>query len=313
MPDDEDHPGLFDDLDDDEATGIVRLSDFKQVLKSPSQAFLMVLAGTNTGHMQKVIESVTVGRSVNADLRIVDDGASRFHARVFTEDGTTYVEDMGSKNGTRVNGEIVKKRIALRDGDKIQIGATCMLKFSFQDDLEEKFQRGMYEAALRDGLTKIFNKRALMEHLKAETAYSDRHKVPLSLIMFDLDHFKAVNDTHGHPAGDYVLRTVAEVVQSAVRQEDFLARYGGEEFAVSCRGVAVDQTMVLAERLRVGIEERRFEYESVLIPITISVGVAGCPAPGIDNANALIAAADVALYQAKNSGRNRVVRAGQGT
>jgi len=300
-----DGPEPLEDFDE-EATGIIRLSDVRPGPR-PARAFLMVLAGAHTGHMQKVDKEVTVGRSQKADLRVIDDGASRLHARVFTAGGVTYVEDLGSRNGTRLNGEPVTRAVPLHDGDKIQIGATCMLKFSFQDDLEENFQRGMYEAALRDGLTKVFNKKALMDHLRSEFAFASRHGTPLSLIMFDLDHFKGVNDTHGHPAGDYVLRTVAELTQSTVRQEDFLARFGGEEFTVACRGVPAEQSAALAERLRGKIDRYRFEFDDTLIPISISLGVAGFPDAAIADVDGLIAAADSALYQAKNAGRNRVV------
>jgi two-component system cell cycle response regulator len=194
----------------------------------------------------------------------------------------------------------------LRDGDKVEIGATTILKFTYSDELEEAFHNRMYEAALRDGLTLAYNKRHFLERMSAELAYARRHRTPLTLLMLDIDHFKSVNDGHGHPAGDYVLATLARLVMTALRAEDVFARYGGEEFAVLCRGVTLDQAALLAERLRSTIEAAVFEYQRRRIPITTSIGVASLRDPAGD-ATRLIADADGALYEAKRSGRNRVV------
>jgi len=295
--------------DDGDATGVFDLENVSGVAadRKNARAFLMILAGHSSGHMQSVAGGVTLGRSERADLRVTDDGASRIHARVFTEDGVTYLQDLRSSNGTLLNGEKIQGKVQLEDGDKIQIGATCMIKFTLQDDLEAKFQKTMYEAARRDGLTKAFNKASLLTHLDLEYAFSDRHGTPLSLIMFDLDHFKSVNDTYGHLAGDHVLRVVAEIVHAAVRTEDFFARYGGEEFTVVCRGVTAKQASVLGERLRASIEHRTFTFDRVMIPVSISLGIAACPDPSIRSVSELVSAADAALYEAKRSGRNRLV------
>ncbi|MEE9382625.1 MAG: GGDEF domain-containing protein [Nannocystaceae bacterium] len=273
----------------------------------PARAFVIVLVGSNAGHMQRVEQELVVGRSKRANLRINDKGASRHHARLFVKAGVAYVEDIGSSNGTYLNGKRVISPVPLRDGDKIQIGATCMLKFSFQDDIEERFQRDLYDAALRDALTRAHNKKALMDHIGAEFAFARRHNSPLSLVMFDLDHFKAVNDTHGHPAGDHVLRSLAEIASDTIRHEDFFARYGGEEFAVVCRNSRVHQTRILGARLRQAIERHNFSFDGKQIPVTISLGIASVPDPLIEDVPGLFAAADSALYAAKNAGRNRVI------
>ncbi len=180
------------------------------------------------------------------------------------------------------------------------------MKFTYSDELEEAFHNKMYEAALRDGLTQAYNKRHFLERLTAEMAYACRHGTPLTMLMLDIDHFKQVNDTHGHPAGDHVLAKLARLVMCALRTEDLFARYGGEEFSVLCRGVSLDQAAILAERLRSTVETTVFEYQRRRIPITTSIGVASL-VDRTDDGTRLIADADGALYEAKRAGRNRVV------
>ena len=274
-------------------------------------AYLVVLAGSNVGEMYKVEKDrLIMGRADTADIRLFDEGISREHAQVVQDHGDTGVrmilEDLGSTNGTFCNGARVQRQV-LAEGDKILLGSTTILKFSYQDKLDEMFQRQMSESALRDGLTKAFNKKYFLDRLETEIAYARRHQAHLSLLMFDVDHFKRVNDTYGHLAGDYVLQRLAKVASSTVRAEDVFARYGGEEFGVICRGVPLPSAGVLGERLRSTVEATVFEHEGQRLPITISVGVAGHPEVQIENSVQLIAAADAALYEAKRGGRNRVL------
>jgi two-component system cell cycle response regulator len=272
------------------------------------RAHLIVLAGGSLGQMFRVDQSETViGRAAEAGIRLEDDGVSRKHARVIQLDNQLWIEDLESANGTFVNEGRVARHL-LRDGDKIQMGSTTILKFTYGDELEESFQQKMYDAALHDGLTGAFNKRHFLDRLPTEIAYARRHRTPLSLLMFDVDHFKLVNDRHGHVAGDYVLATIAEIVTSTLRTEDLFARYGGEEFSILCRGAPLEKASVLAERLRAKIETYLFEHHGRRIQVTISVGVTTFVDNG-DPANQLIADADAALYHAKRTGRNRVVAA----
>jgi two-component system cell cycle response regulator len=269
--------------------------------------FLVILAGSNVGEMYPLKQAETiVGRAHDSTIRINDDGISRRHAKLTVEGGELHVEDLKSANGTLVNGERLDSKRLLKDGDKITLGATIVLKFTYSDDLEFAFQRKMLEAALRDGLTGTFNKRYLLDRLATEMAFAQRHHTPLSLIMLDLDHFKKINDTFGHPAGDDVLVALARVVQEAIRTEDILARFGGEEFAVLCRSVDTRNAGILAERLRERIAAMVVEHEGARIPVTASLGVAGFPEVA-DSSERLIATADEALYAAKARGRNCVV------
>ncbi|HUS63398.1 MAG TPA: GGDEF domain-containing protein [Kofleriaceae bacterium] len=272
------------------------------------RAYLIVLSGQNVGEMYKLSgEHVTMGRGGSADIRLVDEGISRFHARIRAEGGHMVVEDLESRNGTFLNGERVTAARKLEDGDKIQVGRTTVLKFSFHDQLEESFQRKMFDSALRDGLTRAYNKRYFLDRLAGEIKFAQRHRSPLALMLFDLDHFKRVNDTQGHLAGDRVLAEFAGYVLDSIRNEDVFARYGGEEFAILSRMVGVGDAMRFADRLRRGVENLRIEHNGVIIPVTTSIGVACLPEMVVENANEMLMAADRALYHAKDTGRNRVV------
>ncbi len=270
------------------------------------RAYLVVLAGASVGEMYKVEgDKVIIGRGQKAQIRLFDDGISREHAQIVIEGNQIILQDLGSTNGTFCNGLKVDRR-ELVDGDKILVGSTTILKFTYHDNLDEMFQRQMYESALRDGLTKAFNKKYFTDRLESEFTFATRHASPLALVLFDIDHFKKVNDTHGHQAGDHVLFEISSLLSSALRAEDVFARYGGEEFAVICRGSDESQAQVVGERMRKAVEGHRFVYEGTLIPVTISVGVAVLPNPAVKDANDIVGFADQALYKSKNGGRNRV-------
>jgi diguanylate cyclase (GGDEF)-like protein len=298
-----------DDGFEDEAT---QIGDFgaRGPLKPRSQTerpYLIVLAGESLGRMYRIEEAETViGRTGDASLRLQDEGVSRRHAVVARRGRELWLEDLKSANGTRVNGELVERRL-LRDGDQIQIGDASILKFTYSDELEEEFQRNMYDAALHDGLTKAFNKRHFMDRLPSEVAYARRHGTPLALTMVDVDHFKAVNDEHGHLGGDVVLATLAQVIASKLGAEDLFARYGGEELAILSRRSALGDAAALAETLRALVEATTFEHQGRRIPITISLGVAAFDRQLHGEGLELVADADGALYEAKRGGRNRVV------
>jgi len=275
--------------------------------KDRDRAYLIVLAGTSVGEMYKITsEKTVIGRGQQADIQVIDEGISRRHAEIGHDGNKIYIKDLGSTNGTYCNGDRINVH-QLSDGDKIQVGSTTILKFTFHDSLDESFQRQMYESALRDGLTKIFNKKYFLDRLESEFAYAVRHRTPLSLVMFDIDHFKRINDTHGHLAGDYALSTLAKVVSDTIRQEDVFARYGGEEFAVICRGIDLHGALAFGERIRRCVDAQAFVYNGVDIKVTVSVGVAAVSDVGMKEPAELIGAADDALYQAKRAGRNRMM------
>jgi two-component system cell cycle response regulator len=300
-------------MDDDELEykTVISLdrSEVSPPAREDTRAYLVLLAGSNVGEMFALGENQVLGRGKEAELRLRGEGISRQHARlVTTADGSVQLEDLGSTNGTFVNGQRVD-RVVLKDGDKIQVGDSIILKFSYQDDLEQTFQRRLYESALQDPLTGIYNKRYFMEQLNLELGFARRHQARLALLLFDLDHFKSTNDTYGHAAGDHVLREMATAVSAVIRREDMFARYGGEEFVVLSRSTDIVSARVVAERIRRTVAGHAFVYEQHPLRVTVSVGVAAYPDIDVRSDEDLVVAADRALYQAKRSGRNRVVAA----
>jgi diguanylate cyclase (GGDEF)-like protein len=268
-------------------------------------AYLVVISGPSFGEMYRLKgDRLVLGRGERADIRVLDDGISREHAAIERDGGKVVLVDLGSTNGTFCNGGRVQRQ-DLTDGDKISIGATTIVKFTYQDQADEQYQKRLFESALRDGLTSTFNRRYFLDRLNAEIRFAYRHEKSVALLFVDIDHFKSLNDKFGHPAGDDVLAGVARVMTSTVRAEDVLARYGGEEFAVICREIEAEGARGLGERLRAAVEGERFEYEGTVIPVTVSVGIV--VGRKIDDAHAFIAAADAAMYEAKRAGRNRVV------
>jgi diguanylate cyclase (GGDEF)-like protein len=268
---------------------------------------LVVLGGVAVGEMFRIATPRTViGRSANAPVRIIDDDVSREHAQIVVDDGHAFVEDLGSKNGTFVNGTPVNGVQALRDGDKIAVGSSTVLKFTYHDQVEEDLQQRIYERARRDLLTGTFSRQYFEEQLYREFAYARRHARPLALILFDVDGFQRVNDSHGHLIGDLALTAIGNRVRPVLREEDLFARYGGEEFVLLCRSTDASHARFAAERLRQTVASTPFTLRDRSICLTMSAGVAMYPEAGVTTTEALIAAADQALYTAKRDGRNRV-------
>jgi len=287
-------------------TQVLQLDDLRAAML-PESAYLIVINGKAIGKMFKLVgDEMVIGRSPDAHVFLEDDGVSRRHARIErTEEGALRLVDLQSTNGTWFEGRRITDRI-LQDGDKIQIGSSTILKFSYQDELEERFQQQLYESATRDGLTRLYNKRFFLDRLAQEFAYALRHGEPLSLVLFDIDHFKRINDGLGHPVGDAVLQELAARVSAALRTEDVFCRFGGEEFAIIMRESTAEQAFLAAERVRRVVADAPFPYEGGALPVTISLGLATLHGGNFADANALVSEADRRLYEAKNGGRNRV-------
>jgi diguanylate cyclase (GGDEF)-like protein len=162
--------------------------------------------------------------------------------------------------------------------------------------------------SLTDGLTGIENRRSLELHLHEMWQHSTRLHEPIALIICDIDKFKAVNDNYGHQAGDSVLKEFAQLLKSEAREIDRVGRYGGEEFLLILSGTVLDAAVTFAERLREKVESHTFSYTGGTLRRTMSCGVAASPHPRVPDQEALLRAADGALYVAKETGRNRVVR-----
>jgi len=259
-------------------------------------------------------DEIVVGRGSDCDIQIDRDSVSRRHARVYRVDDQWFVEDLGSTNGSYIN-DVPIQRSPLRDGDFVKIGS-AIFKFLYGSGIETSYHEEIYRMTIIDGLTGAHNKRFFLEFIEREMARCSRYGRPLSLLMFDIDHFKTINDTHGHLTGDYVLKELAKRLLHRIRKEELLARYGGEEFAVVLPETGHESAVQFAETLRRMVGGDLFEYEGDRFPVTISIGVATldfetlsqgmAPPPQMDPME-FIREADGNLYKAKRGGRNCVI------
>ncbi len=291
----------------------VRSTDISGPPTAPSivdRAVLLRMDGVQAGQIVGLEQwPFTVGRHLTNHLRIDEDSISRFHARIIRNGDEYSVEDMGSRNGTFVAGKRVT-RAKLEHDSWLQFGPRVSFRFSMTDVREERLLRKLYESSTRDALTGAYNRLHFEERLRAEVAYAIRHRTQASLVLIDLDHFKRVNDTYGHPGGDAVLKRACEACTRALRTEDVFARFGGEEFAVVLRGIELKGATRLGDRLRAAVANEVVDHEGRQIKITLSAGAASMACCGSPSAEELIAIADRRLYLAKQQGRNRIVAAG---
>ncbi len=250
---------------------------------------------------------VLVGRLEELPIPCIAEGVSRRHARlVSAPDGSWMVEDLGSTNGTWVNEEQVKQK-TLAEGDQVRFGS-AIAKFLSGANAESAYHEEIYRMTVMDALTGVHNKRHFLEFLEREILSARRHNLPLSLVMFDVDHFKKVNDVHGHLAGDAVLREIGKRLRPRMRADDLLARYGGEEFGCILTKTPLAGAITFAEQLREVIGTEPFACsETLSLPVTISLGAAELTAESPTTTDDLIRRSDENLYAAKHGGRNRVV------
>lgn len=271
------------------------------------RALLLRADGVSAGEVFGLTQGdVLIGRANSATVTIDDPGVSRHHARLTPAAGRHLLEDLDSRNGSFVRGKRINRAL-LDDGDVVQLGPRVSFRYVVVDPEGEALFRQLYQSSVRDALTGAYNRRHFDERLHAELAYAGRHGTDLSLIIFDVDHFKRVNDTFGHPAGDAVLKHVVKLGQHQVRAEDVFARYGGEEFAVLLRGVSPAGAVRAAERIRTTIEVLPATHDGRVIPISVSGGVAALSEQSEPSADRLVRTADSRLYRAKREGRNRMI------
>lgn len=293
-----------------ETTMIARREAKNQAQESQqAQPTLVVMTGNMAGQIFVIqSERTLLGRSPDCEVSLFDIDISRIHAEIrMSPQKQLILRDFNSTNGTYVNGQQITQ-CDLKGGDRIQLGCSTILKFSYHSEIEEKYQRRLYENAVLDGLTQIFNRKFFEERLHTEFSFARRHNSPVSLMILDIDHFKLVNDRYGHPAGDQVLRMVAKTIHDLLRKEDIVARYGGEEFGIIARGIQPTQAAILAERIRSSIEHLDVPSPAGLpIRVTVSIGAITMTHEPFLSAQHLLQEVDNRLYQAKRQGRNCVV------
>ncbi|HYN20245.1 MAG TPA: GGDEF domain-containing protein [Thermoanaerobaculia bacterium] len=275
-----------------------------------SEADIILIAhpeGQRLGSRYRLSTGTTmeIGRSSSVAISLPEVmSISRKHARLRYTGSVVTIEDLGSTNGTYVNGQAIHGKTVLRTGDRFQTAAVHF-KFLHEQDVESAYHMAIYELVSLDGLTEIYNKRKFEEEMQREFARSMRHSRPLSLIIFDLDEFKRINDTYGHLCGDFALKQVGALAKELVRPEQTLARVGGDEFVILSPETTAPQAEMLAMKLRERILDLDHRYGDLKIALSCSFGVAELT-DKMANPQDLYHAADHALLLSKRSGRNRV-------
>ncbi|MEK6743286.1 MAG: diguanylate cyclase [Nitrospirota bacterium] len=338
--------------DEKKAVEAMRSGAWDYLIKDPQRSYLKVLPATVESAVrrfraeQKALEKDLYVRAIIervSDAIITVDEKNRVEsfnpaaerifgfaaAEVAGKDITPMVPALGTGETLPVREDLLagRRREVLgirRDGSAFPaecsvsdmwLDGRVRLIVSVKDITDQKeLEKVLREQAVLDGLTGLYNKRALVGILNDEVGRSRRYHRTFTIILLDIDHFKNVNDTYGHPAGDEVLKGVASLINAGVRSQDKTARYGGEEFAVILPETDGAGGLVVAERLRRNIAAHPFKVQDhrgseTDISVTMSLGVALFPQDG-DASEALISAADRALYEAKNTGRNCVKSAG---
>lgn len=247
---------------------------------------------------------VVIGRAAEVDIVLNEQSVSRQHAALHTDGEAIEIEDRNSSNGTFINDERIQGRRPLKDGDIVRLG-TVLLKYFSKDNIENLVQDKIYRLATIDGTTETFNKDYLLETIETEFANAKATAREFSIIYFDLDFFKKVNDTYGHSCGDYILKQVSTLVKSVIRKEDALCRFGGEEFVILMPGTPAKTAYEMAERIRTTIAHFSFEFGGQSIKQTVSLGVSQLN-PTMNQPADLLEDADKKLYKSKQNGRNQV-------
>ena len=293
--------------DFDDTSEKTRVTDAVAIKPAESEQDVLVQIyppGPNMGRKYLLTGRViTLGRDPSSDIVVGSDSVSRRHAKLSSERGRRLITDLESTNGSYVNEQQIIAEV-LSNGDQVKIGDT-IFKYLVGSDVETAYHEEIYKMTIIDGLTQAFNKRYFLESLERELSRAQRYGRPLSILMFDIDHFKRVNDTSGHLAGDHVLQALGRLISTRARREEIFARYGGEEFVILLPETPNDGAMELAEQLRKRVASYTFVFEGEEIPITVSIGVATVATEDITE-NEFVRRVDEKLYLAKAEGRNCV-------
>lgn len=285
-------------------TIIASLDDIKD--DGETEPYLIIVQGKDIGKLYHLAaDELVAGRSSDCELWIEDNTISRKHFKIKRQGKDYQIQDLNSTNGTYLNNRRIKSEM-LTPGDKIQISKDTIMQFDFFDEDRKISEQKRYEMGVKDPVTNTFNKSYFLQRISDEFSFSMRQNLPLSILMFDIDFFKMINDNYGHLAGDKVLQNMGQAVSEMIRNDDVFCRYGGEEFVIVMRNTDCQAAVNLAERIRRKIEEAEVHYEGQVIKCTISIGVSTAIDKNFRDYASLISEADKFLYQSKGNGRNRV-------
>ncbi|HVV52518.1 MAG TPA: GGDEF domain-containing protein [Polyangia bacterium] len=268
---------------------------------APPTAFLIVLQGLTAGHVVTLDRpACIIGRADESDLRLADRAVSAIHAVIHVAiDGLVTIEDLDSTNGTRVNDQRITAIRPLHDGDKISIGATTILKFTYDGLLKDALAAQLTAGARIDALTGAHRERFFNEVFHEEFAYARRHKTPLCLAVISIDHFHSMVSKRGAKAGDQVLAEFGRRARGVLSTEHLFGRLGLRSFAVLYRGLSSTEASALTDEVRKALSASPVTVGGEQLVVTLSAGVSMLPFPGIDNAQQLMRFADLALVDAQ--------------
>lgn len=272
---------------------------------------LTVLTGGPVGVLYTLSASAAtlIGRARDANVRLTNKRASRRHAKILINpEGRAILEDLGSRNGTYINGKQVRS-YRLRDGDKLRLGPDAVLKFSYQDDLERNVHQSLIDGEIRDAVTGIYTKRFVFDQIVTACAHARRYDTPLTLLIFEIDHFWQIEDMYDRPAGNYIVRKLSRIVRRLLRTDDVFARYDTHRFVVLARDLSNEGAVMLARRIRRAVRSRQFNFQDMHLPVSISLGIGRLS----DEANepaSLLHSAEGFLRMAKTAGGGAI--AGRG-
>jgi two-component system cell cycle response regulator len=276
-------------------------------------AALLVIGGELNGKIYDLPPGRTiVGRSTENKISLEFPGISRKHFQISINESPekekksiAIIKDLGSRNGTFLNNEKLEGHVELKKGDIIKLG-NIALKFIPKGDPERLTIERLNIEANTDGLTRCYNKAFFNQASEQEVDKCKQTGRPLSLILFDIDFFKRLNDNYGHDAGDFVLKELAGLVHTYLADlQALFSRYGGEEFTILLPDTSLKVAYDICEEIRNKVEQYHFMYDGQKLPVTISVGVADYR-PGVASGLDLFKRVDIALYKSKDGGRNQV-------
>lgn len=274
-------------------------------IREDRRPVLVVIAGSDVGVRRKLDRNLLVGRAPNADFILTDAGISWHHCRFEDRGGAWAVVDLGSTNGTAVNGKKAPETL-LNPNDRIAIGRT-VVRFEEQDAVEAAYDEQMERMLNIDDLSGLMLRRRFDKEFAQLFHSAKERNGALAVLVMDLDGVKKINDTHGHRFGAYVIGECGRVIGSIVQAPSIASRFGGDEFCAAIPNASTAVAIALGEAVRQAIAKHRFEYEGVVLNPGISVGVASFPEDVLEFAT-LFQRADEAMYRAKQGGRNRVSR-----
>lgn len=298
--------------DELEKTSVLTSDTLKVTLDSanrtPATLVLLVGPASSIGKQWQLDGTdAVIGRSPSSTIFIDDRSVSKSHCKFIIRGSETLIMDLESTNKTLINSQPLPPltTVKLKNNDQVKVG-NVIFKFLEKGNIESVSHKKTFDRGQIDAMTGAYNKGALESYAPEAIKRSDLIRKPLSLIVFDIDHFKKVNDTYGHAPGDYVIKEIARLVKDRlIRSEDFFSRFGGEEFVLILSATPVSIAADVAERIRATIESHKFDFEGTVIPITISLGVS-VREPGGADWDSLFKKGDEALYKSKNRGRNQV-------